>query len=191
MAQSTGGLRLAVETQIEAMAPRDRMLLAGLIGFFSIVFVLGLVWLVRGAVDDKAARVRSAKDNLEVIQAMADKYDLAAQKIKRGEERMLQFKGQPASAYLESVARNNGVIDSLTVNQQGSDLVGTLRQTQYRAELKRVPLEQAVNFLHELETSGYPASVTLARFKATGPAGTKVIDLTLELLCYEIEEQGK
>jgi hypothetical protein len=187
MAQSNGGLRMAIEAQLDAMSPRDRMLLSGLLSFFSLVFVLGLVWLVRGAVEDKASRVRTAKDNLEVISAMADEYDLAQQKIKRGEERLQQFKGQTASAYLESVARNNGVIDSLTVNQQGSDVVGTLRQTQYRAELKRVPLEQATNFLHEVETSGYPASVTLARFKASGTPGAKVIDLTLELLCYEIE----
>lgn len=184
-----GGLRAAIEGQLEAMSPRDRFLLSGLVVFFSFVMVFALVWVVRGAVEDKAARVRSAKDDLEIIQATADEYDLAQQKIKRAEERLGQFQNQPASAYLETVARTVGVIDSLTVNQLGSEVSDSMRQTNFRAELRKVPLENAVGFLHQIETSGYPANVSVARFKASGAPGSKVIDLTIELVAFQMETQ--
>lgn len=182
-----GGFRAALDAQIEALSPRDRRLLAGLIVFFGLAMSGGIVWMARSLVDDKASRVRVAKDNLEIIQAIADEYDLAEQKIARAEERLKQFENQPGSAYLESVARNNGVIDQLTVNQQGTEALGTLRQTNFRADLKRVNLQQTLEFLHEIETSGYPITVTMARFKATGPAEAKVIDLTMELASYQME----
>lgn len=181
-----GGIRAAIEAQIDTLSPRDRALLSGLITFFSLVFVVALVWLIRGAVEDKAQRVRAAKGDLAIIQATADEYDLAQQKIHRATERLGQFQNQPLSAYLETVARNVGVIDSLTVNQLGSDDVGTMKKTTYRAELRKVPLENAVGFLHELETSGYPATVSVARFKASGAPGVKVIDLTIELVSYQL-----
>lgn len=182
-----GGLRAAIEGQLEAMSPRDRFLLSGLVAFFSLVFAALLIWVVRGAVEDKASRLRSAKDDLEIIQATADQYDIAEQKIARAKERLGQFQNQPASAYFETVARTTGVIDSLTVNQLGSDVTDGMRQTNFRVELRRVPPQNAIGFVHQVETSGYPANVTVARFKASGAPGAKVIDLTLELVAYQME----
>lgn len=184
----SGGLRGAIEAQVELMSPRDRKLLAGLVLFVGFLLTVGFVLFTRGLVNDKAERVRSAKNDLEILQAMADNYQEAALKVSRAETRLTQFKGQPASAYLEKVARDNSVIEQLTVNQQGTELVGTMRQTTFRAELKKVSVQSAIEFLYDFETSGYPAKVTLARFKPSGTPGEKIIDVSLELVSYQVEE---
>jgi type II secretory pathway component PulM len=184
----SGGLRAALEAQVESMSPRDRKLLAGLFVFFAVVICGGAIWYARGVLDAKAKTVRNTKDNVVLFQAMAEQYEQDSEKIAKAEQSLSQYKGQPASAYLEKAAQTAGVRDAFTVTQQGSEVVGSLRQTTYRVELRNVPLESVVGYIHDIETSGYPLSVDLARLKASGGPEGKVISLTLELVSYQLAE---
>jgi hypothetical protein len=189
MAVAEGRIRGAIDAQIENLSPRDRKLLLGLVAFVSIVGFGFLLLFVRGAVDDKASRVRTAKDNLEMIEAMTVEYVSAAEKVKRGEERLERFGNESLSAYIERVAREKGLEQNLTgVSPQDSEVVGSIRQTGYRVDMKKIPLESALDFVYEIETSGYPLSVELARFKTVMQSGEKVIDLTLDLVAYQLEK---
>jgi type II secretory pathway component PulM len=187
--QDGGGLRTAVEAMLDTLTPRDRKLLMGLAGFFSIVIVAVMWFTLRGALEDKASKVRTAKDNLELVQAMNEEYLIAAHQIEQSESRIRQYQDTAMSAYVESVARTTGVQEQLmAVNEQGSEDVGTLRQTQYRVDLKKVSLQSAVEFVDELERSGYPLHVDVAKFKTISVAGEKQIDLSLELIGFTLVE---
>jgi type II secretory pathway component PulM len=184
-----GGLRGAVEAQLESMTPRDRKLLTGLIAFVCLVAVLITAFSLRSSLADRAARVRASKDNLELIQMMADEYTVAAATIEKAEARLAQYENQPTSSFIEKTARDTGVQEQLTaVNEQGSEVTGTLRATSYRVELKKVSLQAATEFIHALETSGYPLSVELARFKTVTVSGDRQLDVTLELKSFQVEK---
>ena len=56
-------------------------------------------------------------------------------------------------------------------------------------ELKELAHADAIGFLYELETSGYPASVNMAEFKAKKKRdGTSTLDLSLEILVFSLAE---
>lgn len=184
-----GGLRGAVEAQLESMTPRDRKLLTGLIAFVCLIAVLLTAFSLRSSLADRAARVRASKDNLELVQMMADEYTVAAATIQKAEARLAQYENQPTSSFIEKTARDTGVQEQLTaVNEQGSEVNGTLRSTQYRVELKKVTLQAATEFIHALETSGYPLSIELARFKTVTVGGDRQLDVTLELSSFQVEK---
>lgn len=184
-----GGLRGAVEAQLESMSPRDRKLLVGLLAFVSILVLAIVIVMARSSIEARASRVRMAKDNLDLLQAMATEYEVADQKIARAEERLAEYKGQPLSAYMEKTAREMQLQEQLaSVNPQDSEVVGNLRQTSYRVELKKVPLENALAFVSELEMGGYPLAIDLARLRTVNVAGEKMFDVTLEVVAYQLEE---
>jgi type II secretory pathway component PulM len=188
-APSSGGLRAIVEAQFEAMSPRDRKLLMGLVGFITLVITAIVFLTIRGAIYDKQTKVKAAQDALDYIQVAAAQYTETASKIATAEDKLKEYKGQPASAYLEKVAGDTGLRDQFTVNQQGSEVVEGLRQTTLRVDLRKIQLASALQFIHTLETSGYPLSINMARFHTGTVSGTegKVIDLTLEVVTYQLE----
>jgi type II secretory pathway component PulM len=180
-------------SQWEAMSPRDRKMLGGLIAFFATVAVGVTLFVLKGIVDDQAQRVTDAQDALDVLTVMAEEYQTANQKLKAGESDLSKYADKPMSAYLEQVARDNSLSENLTaVNEQGTEIVGKLRQTRYKVELKKLPFDKryGLDFLHEIESSGYPLRVDLARFKTVMVSGEKQMDMTLELTGFQLDGGG-
>jgi type II secretory pathway component PulM len=190
-AAAGGGLRAAMEAQLDAMTPRDRKLLAGLVVFFGLVLSTFVVISVRGTLSGEQQRLDAAEDTLQLVELMAAEHANASAKIAAAEERLKQYKGQPASAFLERVAGEAGLREQFTVTQQGSEDVDGLKQTSFRVELRKVQIRSATEFVHAVETSGYPITVDLARFRTATLSGTegKVIDLTLELTAFTLDQE--
>lgn len=178
-----------VERQMEALSPRDRKLLIGLIAFGCVVFVGLLWWTLYGMLEDKASRVRLAKTHLEELQVVQGEFLAATSRIEAQEARLQEYKGKRVSAYIEEVASQRGVLEQLrSVNESGSELVGSIKQTKYRVELKKIDYEAAYGFIYELETSGFPTMINMAQLRAVKSREGKTLDVTLEITVYALAE---
>lgn len=185
MAADREGILTRVQNAFDGLAPRERRMIAGLVGLLSIVICGGTYLLLSGTLEDKAARVKQQKDALEVIQVAAAQYEAAAARVDASEERLKQYDGQRFKPFVESEASKLG-IELGPITDQGSEVVGTVKQTAYKVELKRLELPTAVEFLYALETSGYPLAVQNARFKTMKTSEGKVLTITLEVMAYAL-----
>ncbi len=186
-AQQRTGLVALVERQLETLSPRDRKLGGGLVAFLALLFVGGLWWTLSGIL---AAHVRSSNEKLGQIQALQAEYAGAAETLASQETRIKQFADQPVGAWIERLAQENDVATQLrAVNETSAEVVGSLRQTHYKVELKQAQYDAMLEFLYALETGGYPARVEQASIRTTvaGRERAKVYDLTLELVAYSVE----
>ncbi|NCG19649.1 MAG: hypothetical protein GWP91_11635 [Rhodobacterales bacterium] len=179
----------AVENQLEMMSPRDRKMLLGLFSFGSVVFIGFFCYTLYGIIDDKAGQVRAAKAELATVQMLQSAAVAANQQLVDQETRLKQYQGKRLSAHVEELATKRGLNDQLrNVNETSIEVIGTMKQTRYKVELKGINYEDAIGFLYDLETSGYPASVDLASFKATTVKREKKINLTLELIVFSLAD---
>ncbi len=176
--------------QWEGLSTRDRNLLTGLGVFFALMFAGFVAWSLLGTLDDQASRVRTAKENLLMIQEMKGEYVAQMQRIQTAEAQMKQYGDQAVSAFVEQIATQEGVGEGLEkVPETGKETIGQFRQTSYKVELKRVPLEGALGFLYSLETSDFPIRVKSATFRTTLVKREKFVDLNLELQAYSVLEE--
>ena len=184
------GVTAFFERQLESLSPRDRRLLMGLLSFGVIVGLGLLWWTLYGILDDKASRVRTARENLETARLYQAEYQTAAASLAAQESRLGQFANKRVSAHLEEIAGKRGVTDNLRkVNETGNEVVGNIKQTRYAVELKDLEHTDAIGFIYELETSGYPASINNADFKAKKKRdGASTLDLSLELVVFTLAD---
>jgi hypothetical protein len=178
-----------VDRQLEALSPRDRMLLAGLLGAGSLAVVAVFFYVALTTLEAKAATVRETKERVVEMQSLQDQYAAAAATFASHEER-LKTK-PPVSTFIEELARKHSLADQLSnINAQGApEAVGSLSQQRYTVEIKKAPQENIFRFLHELETSGYPASVESANFKSqAGKDGGLEMSLLLDLVVLSVAE---
>jgi type II secretory pathway component PulM len=180
------GLFGTVQAQLDLLSPRDRKLLAGLLGFVGVAFVLFVALTLRSALANKASRIVAQKEALEAMQDLRDEYVEADAKIDAAEKRVAELGGKEMSAYLEEVARKGQIADELSVNRLQTDAEGGIEQTQYKVELRRVSFDAALLFLWDVETSGYPLRIDSADFRVTKSGEEKVYRLVLELTTFAL-----
>lgn len=178
----------AIEQQLELLSPRDRMLLVGLVLFATAVLVGGYWYVLYGLLEDKAAQVREANDTLVVVQDLKVELDGYRARIDAQSERIRNEGKRPVSAWLEELATRHSLrIDDIE-EKQSEELATDMQQTHYKVELRRVEQEPLWRFLHDLETSPYPATVSEAKFKVIFRNKVKLMDLTLDLEVLKLQE---
>ncbi|MEQ1570783.1 MAG: type II secretion system protein GspM [Myxococcota bacterium] len=171
-----------VEQTLESLSPRDRILLVGLMLFAAAALTGGFWYLLHSTLEEKASRVRSAKETYARVEALEVDYRDADSRFAAQKDRLDQITRQPVTAWIEELANKHQLGGSLSsVAQKGSEQVGDITQTKYNIELKRAKQDILYRFLHELETSGYPARVDNAAFKVVTVKKEKAMDLSLEI----------
>ncbi len=177
-----------VDRQLEALSPRDRMLLVGLLGFGATVFVLVSGYIAYSVLDSKAMAVIEVKGQVAEMQVLQRKYQAAEGTFKSHEEALRNK--QPVSTFIEGLASKHEITDQLAnINAQGTpEVVGSISQQRYTVEIKKAPQENIFRFLYDLETSGYPVSVEQAVFKAQKTRDGVMMNLTLELMVLSVAE---
>ena len=178
-------------TQLEAMSPRDRKLLAGLVIFVGLVTNVVLAVFVRSVLNDQVSRIQAVNDSMDILDVMIAEHATAAAKVKDGEGRLASFEGKPVSAYVEETAKELDLQANLaSVQEVGSEKVGTITQTRYKIELKKLAFEQkyGLPFVYKLEAGGYPVRIDLARFKTVTVSGEKYVDILLEVTGLKLGE---
>ncbi len=179
-----------VEQQLEMLSPRDRRLLVGLVLFFAVVFIGGYWYFLNGMLNDKAARVRDAKQALVVVNELDTELRKHRETFKQQEARLREYSKQPVSPWIEGLATKHTIIEQLrSVNEVASEPVSAVvKRTTYTVEFKRAPQEQLYRFLYDLETSSFPASVEEAIFDVSYLKKEKFMDLSLELAVLSLTE---
>lgn len=177
-----------IEGVVETLSPRDRKLLGGLALSLSVGFVILLWTTLYNVLQDRAGRVRDAKTQLGEALALQEAYVSAAAVLRAQEGRLRQHAGTPVTAFVEKLASEAELSGALkSVNERGKpEQVGSISQATWTIDLLKAPLDAIVEFVFELETSGYPIAVQEATFKASGKPGAKVIDLKLDVVVYEV-----
>jgi hypothetical protein len=181
-------LPATLERQLEALTPRDRMLLVGLVLFALILGTGGFWYLLHHTLEDKASRVRAAKDVYSHVAKLEGEYREADARFVSQKDRLEHYSKQPVSAWVEELANRHELGSLLSaVSEKGAEQVGDLTQTRYAIEIKRAPQETLYRFLYDLETSGFPARVDIANFKVqTGRNKEKIMDLSLEIVVLSL-----
>jgi type II secretory pathway component PulM len=187
---NTGALA-TLERQLEALSPRDRKLLVGLVLFAVLLGTAGFWYLLHGLLEDKASRVRDAKDSFAAVVALEQEYREADARFVAQKDRLQEYGKQPVTAYIEELAQKHGLNESLTrVNQNASETIGDIVQTRYTVELKKAQQEPLYRFLYDLETSGFPARVEQASFKVVVVRKERQMDLNLDITVLSLAQEG-
>jgi type II secretory pathway component PulM len=184
------GPMAVIERQLEALSPRDRRLLVGLVLCVVVFGTLGFWYLLNGLLDEKASRVRGAKESYARVQQLEQEYREAEARFDAQKGRLEEFANQPVSSWIEDMAQKHELNDALAaVKQNAGEQVGMIVQTRYSVDLKRAPQEALYRFLYELETSDFPARVEQANFRVVRAGkGNKVMDVTLDLIVLSLAE---
>lgn len=176
-----------VERQLEALSPRDRKLLVGLVLFGLVLGTGGFWYLLHHALEDKASRVRAAKETYAKVEALEAEYREADARFVAQKDRLDEYAKQPVTAWIEDLANKHELGGAFSgVSQKGSEEVGDITQVRYGVEIKRAPQEVLYRFLHDLETSGFPARVETASFKVATVKKEKVMDMSLEIVVLSL-----
>lgn len=190
MMERLRALRAGLEEQFEAMSTRDRNLATLLVVIVVVVIVGGITWSLKSAIDDKASRVRTAKENLIDAQDLAADYALLTARIEAAEDRMGEFRQQQFSTYVEEWATESG-IEVKKVDPLGTQTLGEYKERDYRVDISRQPLPNLLSFLFRVETAPYPIRVRTAQFKVVEDRELgRILDADLEIATYGREEEG-
>lgn len=184
------GPAAAIERQLEALSPRDRKLLVGLVICVIVAMTIGLWFFLQGQLETKASRVRSAKDSLVAVMALEQEYQEANARFLAQKGRLEEYGKQPVTAFIEDLALKHSLNETLQVKQNASEHVGDIVQTRYTVDLKKAPQEALYRFLYDLETNGFPAKVDTASFKVVTVKKERQLDLNLDIIVLSLEEEG-
>ncbi|MEZ4322770.1 MAG: hypothetical protein R3F61_35205 [Myxococcota bacterium] len=184
-----GGIRGAVEAQLEKMSPRDKRLLTGLILFVSFTVLILMTYTLVSVRQGLEDRVRSAKTTLVEVQRLQHEYDVAAATLKAQETRLEQYAGQQLSAYVEQLAVEQGIQEGLRDAQRVEQIEENgLVSTKWKVVLKGRSYDEAIRFLLALENNGYPIRVENARLKRVTVKREAAVDLTIDLITFKVAE---
>ncbi|MFH1469707.1 MAG: hypothetical protein ABIO70_35300 [Pseudomonadota bacterium] len=183
-------LREGVQRALEGMSPRDRMLLYGMVIFFTAIAIGLGTWGVKGHLDRMEQTLQTRKAQLANVQQMAVDYQDGNEQLIEVEEKLNAFKGTNLSAFLEKCADKVQIRDSLKqVKERGSTTQEMLEEKQFTAQLRPVTLEQLVGFLYEAESSGYPLLIKTLTARTVTSGGVKSLDVTLDISAYKLLEE--
>ena len=176
-----------LERQLEVLSPRDRKLLVGLVLSVVVLATVGFWYLLHGVLETKASRVRAAKESYATVSALEQDFVAAEAQFTAQKDRLQEYAKQPVTAWIEELALKHELNTMLTaVRPNTSETIGDIVQTHYTVDLKKAPQEPLYRFVHELETSGFPAKVQEAVFKVSTVKTQKMMDLQLEIVVLSL-----
>ena len=182
-------IRTTIDAQADALSPKDSRLLGGLLAVVFIAILGGGYMLISEGIASKEAALKSKLDTVEFLEIAAAELVTATDTIAASEARLEKYKSEGFKPFVEKTAKTKSIeLDAVT--DQGSESIGGVKQTKYKVSIKRVELSAILDFILELETSGYPMRIENAHFKTVKASGEKVITLTLEVVALTLVAGG-
>jgi type II secretory pathway component PulM len=189
LANSMAPIEARLDAILAGMKPRDRLLLSGVVGAVILSIVLGIGLGMRSSLAGMDTDLQAEKTRLVQVREMAKQYAGDAERVIALEASLNEHKGKDLSAFLEQAASKAQAGDSLTaVTPTSTSTIGSLEQKNYTANLRKVTLEQALEFLYEAEGKGYPLKIQSANIKV-GRGSEKLLTLNLEVATYALTEE--
>ncbi len=174
---------------MDAMSPRDRKLAIGLLLFAVLLLVGGGFSVMSSTLSSLETQLDGRRGDLVYVQALQSDYTSSSQQLADIEEDLAKHSGTSLSAFMEQAADKAGIRDRLDSVRENSVVeLDSLVQKNHSVSLSKITLEQALDFLYEIEATGYPLRVTNANFKVVKVKGEKVLNMKLEIAAYSLVE---
>ena len=184
------GLRARIQDLLAEMSPRDRMLLFALVGFFSVLFLVGSTVVMTSHLDGKHEALTDREYQLQQVEALREEFDAAQAQMVDISEKMETHGKTTLATFLEKAASKAQISDALKeVDQRGVSEFGGLEETSYAVRVSRITLDQLVGFLYEVETAGFPVRITSMKAKTVYVSGEKFLDINLDMAAVKIVEE--
>ncbi len=184
------GLRARVQDLLAGMTPRDRVLLFGLVGFFSVLLLVGSTVAMTSHLDSKAEVLRDREFELKQVEVLQEEFETAQAQMVDIAAKMETHAKTTLATFLEKAAAKAQITDALKeVDQRSVAEFGGLQETSYAVRLSRITLEQLVGFLYEVETAGFPVRITTLKVKTVYVSGEKFLDINLDMAAVKIVEE--
>ena len=184
-------IALRVQDSLSGLSPRDRKLLALLVVLLAFSALSGVGYLMRSSMKNLESMVEYREETLLQARVMATEYQSNVETANLILEKLEEHRGANLSAYLEKTAQSVGISDRLdSVKETSSSQNGDLEEKIYAAQLSKLSLEDATNFIFEIENSGFPLVVRNARFKTRKHSGEKKVKLVLDIASYQLTTEA-
>jgi len=186
---SGGGIRGAIRQQFDSLPTRTRILGAVMVVLLGLVWIVGVFVFVTGSLDSKAADLETESRKLRDLRTLETRFLTANKQIAEAEERLAKNSGVAPTAFLEKTAKEAGIFDQVTsINAEGSEVIGSLKQTRVRVDLRAAPVQGTLEFIHDIESSGF-MSVESTNMRTKFLSGEKKLTTTIELIAYASEKE--
>ena len=180
---------LRIQDSTAGLSPRDRKLLVFLVTFTVVCIIGGGFYLLNNSIKSVQNQVEYREETLRSAQMMAVEYQANQETAAAIREKLTEHKGANLSAYLEKAAQSVGIADRLdSVKESSTSVNGELEEKLYSATLSKLSLEDATNFLYEIESSGFPLVIRNAKFKTRKRNDNREIKLTLDIASYTLTD---
>jgi len=184
-------IALRIQDSLSGLSPRDRKLFIFLVAIFAVSALGGVGYLMRSSMKNLESMVEYREEALLQARVMAVEYQANVETANQIVEKLEEHRGANLSAYLEKTAQSVGISDRLdSVKETATSQNGDLEEKIYSAQLSKLSLEDATNFIFEIENSGFPLVVRNARFKTRKHSGEKMVKLTLDIASYKLTTEA-
>lgn len=187
-----GHVTARVDALLEGLSPRDRKLLIGLVFFALLVVVGGGFFLMNSTLDSLEGTLGERRADLKYVEDLQEQFEESQVTLEAIEADLRKSGGQDLSAFLEKAATEAKIGENLdSVREKNVVEVGTLEQKNYAVTVSKITQQQAVDFLHAVETGGYPLRITSANFKVVKIKGEKFLTLKLDIAAYRLLDSAE
>ena len=184
-------IALRVQDSLSGLSPRDRKLLVLLVAIFAFSALAGVGYLMRSSMKNLESMVKYREETLLQARTMAVDYQTNVETADMILSKLEEHRGANLSAYLEKTAQSVGIADRLdSVKETSTSQNGDLEEKIYAAQLSKLSLEDATNFIFEIENSGFPLVIRNARFKTRKHSGEKKVKLVLDIASYQLTTEA-
>jgi len=178
---------LRIQDSTSSLSARDRKLLGFLLSLALTGVIGGGFYWLNSSVKTINSQVLYREETLRSAQEMAGVFQANQDTAEAIKAKLAEHQGANLSAYLEKAAQSVGIADRLDmVKESATSVDGDLEEKLYSATLSKLTLEDATNFLYEIETSGFPLVVRNATFKTRKRNDEREIKLSLDIASYSL-----
>jgi type II secretory pathway component PulM len=166
------------------LSARERVLLGGVAGLFSLLVVYGIlvrpVLMLRGRA---TARVEAAEQDIAAMARLRAEYDEVNGRLGAVEQRIAQGPSGNIFTTLESLAKQSAItVDSM--EPQAAQAGTRYRETKVQVVLKGVTLAQMVSYLQGIESAPQLLSIKSLRVR-TRADKPDLLDVTFSVSSFE------
>jgi type II secretory pathway component PulM len=176
-----------VQDALSNMTSRDRNLLYGLVVFGVLVVLGGLGWWASSSIGELNKRLSDREETLQRLKVLAAEHASSEDDARAIQARIQEHAGTDLAAYVEQVAERSRVKDRLdSVREKSSAVEGDIEDHLYTITLSKLQVQEMVDFIYELEATGYPLKIRTYKAKTRKSGDAKLVDLTLDVSAFRM-----
>ncbi len=153
--------------RINQLETREKAFLAaGAVFLLTVFLFVGLYQPYRNAVTGAERSILAKQAQVEQVKRLQTEYRALQQQMKRADSKLTRAGGASALALVEEIATRIGGRENLSyIRPQPAQSQGTVRIDNLDIKFERLPLQQVVRLLWELEASAAQMQVKNLRLK--------------------------